>query len=314
MTEHLLAVATAQRVELNSVVPVRITDLVCSLSLVENTFGDTLPIIPSTSTASGGKVLFRQALRASVVRHAGGQPVANQVLAFQSDRTEDKLPASITTDARGEATFTLESRETGRRTLTLRTPGITLVPFNVNMTEAWYERRFRITHYNVAAEGDFGGELVPGAGLPRGTRHRFDFLFGARGLPMQGTGVTTAGTYIRYTGGGGGWLQNARGNPVRLNAPETATFVYTDGIHGRFGRLTEDVSLAVDPTVIPGRSVVEISSDDGTRVLGERSADDTGGGVRGGHIDVFVGAGNAATAVWNQAGGDFENARVKFKR
>ncbi|WP_372437884.1 3D domain-containing protein [Pseudomonas chlororaphis subsp. aureofaciens] len=313
MADHLLAVATAERAELNSVVPVNIDDLVCSLSLVENAFGDTLPIIPASSAVSQGKVLFRQTLKASVVRTGGG-PAVKQVLTFQSDRTGDQLPASVTTDARGEATFTLESREAGSRTLTLRTPGITHVPLTVSMTEAWYERRFRITHYNVAAEGDFGGELVPAAGLPIGARHRYDFLFGARGLPMQGTGVTTTGSYIRYTGGGNGWLRNTRGNPVRLNAPETATFVYTDGIHGRFGRLTDNASLAVDPSVIPARSVVEISTDDGVRSLGERSADDTGGGVRGSHIDVFVGAGNAANTVWAQAGGDFDNARVKFKR
>ncbi|MBC8726337.1 hypothetical protein F6X37_33865 [Paraburkholderia sp. 31.1] len=51
---------------------------------------------------------------------------------------------------------------------------------------------------------------------------------------------------------------------------------------------------------------------DGRRIVGERSADDTGGGIRGAHIDHFSGPGSAATRAWQASGGDLQNARVKF--
>ncbi|MCC8402413.1 hypothetical protein LJ655_10995 [Paraburkholderia sp. MMS20-SJTN17] len=40
--------------------------------------------------------------------------------------------------------------------------------------------------------------------------------------------------------------------------------------------------------------------------------DDTGGGIRGNHIDHFSGPGSAATRAWRASGGDLQNARVKF--
>lgn len=50
-------------------------------------------------------------------------------------------------------------------------------------------------HNYVCAEVDFSGALVSGTGLDE--KHREDFLFGAAGIPRQGTGKATDGRYIR---------------------------------------------------------------------------------------------------------------------
>ncbi|WP_373682970.1 3D domain-containing protein [Paraburkholderia sp. UYCP14C] len=70
-----------------------------------------------------------------------------------------------------------------------------------------------------------------------------------------------------------------------------------------------DRSLLIRPLFQGGH---RFASSDGSRVVGERSADDTGGGIRGAHIDHFSGAGSAATREWQASGGDLQNARVKF--
>jgi 3D (Asp-Asp-Asp) domain-containing protein len=76
--------------------------------------------------------------------------------------------------------------------------------------------------------------------------------------------------------------------------------------------VVQDRSIAVDPRVIPGRARVHIESGDGARVVGERHADDTGGGIHGYHVDHFSGAGSAATNRWQAAGGDMTNAKIKY--
>ena len=70
-----------------------------------------------------------------------------------------------------------------------------------------------VTEYWPAPERWFTGALVRVPGIPG--RHRADWLFGARGLPMQGEGLATDGRIYHFAGPyGSGWL-NARGRPDR---------------------------------------------------------------------------------------------------
>ena len=68
-------------------------------------------------------------------------------------------------------------------------------------------------------------------------------------------------------------------------------------------------SVAVDPDVIPLGSVlvVETTLADGTRLRELVAAIDTGGAIRGGRIDLYLGAGPKALA---RAGAQAQSARV----
>jgi 3D (Asp-Asp-Asp) domain-containing protein len=282
------------------------------MSILPNSFGDNLPIIPSSSSVQDGKVLFTQTLKAHLIERASGKLVAGHALQFSSSQEGDKISATAATDADGDMTLTLETRDSGSRQITMSTPHVTLAAFAIDIGEAWYETGFEITHYTLASESDFSGKKVAGGGLPKGETHKEDFLYGARGIPMQGTGQTEDGKYIHYDGGGGGWHHNKAGHPDVLNDESSARFSETDNVHGHYGVLTAGTSIAVDPTVIPAHSTVEISSSDGSRSLSSRHADDTGGGIKGNHIDCYIGAGSDATSTWQSAGGDLSGARVKF--
>lgn len=293
----------------NSCVEVRIAANLLSWDIPDNKYGDKLPLIPSSSHAQHGKILYQLPIKATVKSRAG-VPLSGRTLSIKCNRANDTARASGPTDSAGCAMVILESREPGDLSLSVGDDDITAVPLRITLKEAWYEAGFHITHYIIADERDAHGPMVQAAGVTG--QHRRDFLYGAGGVPMQGTGVTLDNQYVRYDGGGGGWHNNARGNPDILNSPAQARLSETDAAHGRFGDVIANHSIAVDPSVIPGRSRVFISSSDGSRVVGERSADDTGGGIRGNHIDHFSGPGSAATRAWQASGGDLQNARVKF--
>src|SRR5205823_4108811 len=55
-----------------------------------------------------------------------------------------------------------------------------------------------ITVYWPAPESWFDGKLVSAPGLAG--RHRVDWLYGARGLPMQGEGIGRDGRFYHYAG------------------------------------------------------------------------------------------------------------------
>ena len=294
-----------------SVVIVNISDLILAWEIQNNAFQDKLPIIPTTSHVEHGHVLYRLKIKATLHRHSTGEAVAGQAVTVKSNRPEDTVTITpTTTDASGSVMITLESRKPGALTLSNADSSVTAIDLPLTLGEAWYESGFLITHYVIADEHDATGAMVQDPGVTG--QHRRDFLYGARGVPMQGTGETLDNTYVRFDGGGGGWHNNAGGHPDELNHPETARLRSTDGAHGSFADVVQDQSIAVDPRVVPARSRVSISSSDGARNLGERHADDTGGGIHGYHIDHFSGAGSAATTRWNSAGGDMRNAKVKF--
>jgi len=192
------------------------------------------------------------------------------------------------------------------------------------------------------------------------------FLFGGRGVAMQGTGRTAPdGDYIKYTGGAASFVRlsgpdagrNLDGryvvNPqilrdryaalgitdftgfgnLALLHPDRATFSVVSSITGSSGQtLTPWSSVAVDPALIPlGQSFsisftnrvagVPPASDDSSRVAGVPpafddsawpfnsttptfTANDTGGAIKGKHIDIYLGEGQSALDNWTLSGGN----------
>lgn len=277
----------------------------------ENLYGDQLPIIPTGSNVQGGKILYRLKIKLTLHTVSDGVPAAGKSVSVQSSNAGDTVSLSpAVSDASGIVTLTLESRTAGDRHLSVTNSNITATPLAITLKDAWYESGFHITHYIIADEHDANGPMAQAAGVAG--QHRHDFLYGARGVPMQGTGQTLDNQFVRFDGGGGGWHNNAQGHPDVLNNPATAHLHTTDAAHGHYADVVAGQSVAIDPTVIPPRAKIYIVSADGSRVVGERHADDTGGGIHSYHIDHFSGAGSAATHQWTASGGDLTNARVKF--
>lgn len=121
---------------------------------------------------------------------------------------------------------------------------------------------------------------------------------------MQGTGKSTDGRYIALASKAT-WHQNARGAPDHVMSQEKTSFKYVEGVKGKYGLVTENHSIAVDPAVIPPHSKVEIDG------LGVRFADDKGGGIAGFHIDNFLGAGEKVVKEWLH--GKINGRKVKVK-
>ncbi len=178
-----------------------------------------------------------------------------------------------------------------------------------------------ITEYYPAPERWFPGRRIHAPGLPG--RYAADFLYSARGVAMEGDGVDRHGRRIHISElGSTGWV-NARGRPTVpvclgkwtngfpvwlvggwRNATGQVTFPLAAGgwANGRGGRihdyrgvafsagpslpLSYYHSIAVDPRLIPLGSRVYVPA---YRHLGGGwfVARDTGGAIRGRHIDVY---------------------------
>ncbi len=135
------------------------------------------------------------------------------------------------------------------------------------------ESTFVITHYTFALEADpmyEGGESVVAPGLDPTKTYKNDFLYGKRGVIMQGTGLAKDGQYVTLD-----WHKtNLR--------KQTFSFKYGTGRNVEAWK-----TVAADPKVLPmGTKIeIEIYKDKGTFLV-----TDTGGSVKGQHIDVFAGA------------------------
>jgi 3D (Asp-Asp-Asp) domain-containing protein len=287
-----------------SIAKVKIDEYVCAVVLEQNAFGDTLPIITTDARTERNKILYQLKIKAKLTRQADGSPVSSHKFSLRSNRSSDRVESKGQTNAQGEITFTLVTREPGELELNTPTAGITMPAFTIKLKEAWYESPFLITGYNVCDESDFSGELVDGKGLDE--KHKDDFLYGAAGVAMQGTGKTMQGKYIRLNNKPGGWQKNKKGSPERLENPSAAEFAYAKGIHGSYDDLEENSSIAVDKAVIPKKAKVEIEA------LGERVADDSGGAIKLYHIDNYLGAGREVVKTWLKGGANGTKRRVKF--
>ncbi len=178
-----------------------------------------------------------------------------------------------------------------------------------------------ITEYYPAPERWFAGRPIAAPGLPG--RYSADFLYSARGLAMEGDGVDRHGRRVHIAQlGSTGWV-NATGQPTVpaclgkwsngfpvwliggwRNHSGAVTFPLGSGgwSHGRgmrilpYGGVTFSAepslplryyhSIAVDPRLIPLGSHVYVPA---YRHLGGGwfIAQDTGGAIRGRHIDVY---------------------------
>jgi 3D (Asp-Asp-Asp) domain-containing protein len=271
-------------------------------TIQQNQFGDALAIIPSESSVQSGSILYRLDLEMAVTRNDA--PASGLTIGFRVSGVQSHARQIGPTGAGGKATLRLESRIVGKNTITpLGLPEFADCKFDVTLGAAWFESPFKITAYNCCDEADFSGPLVNGQNVGK---HKQDFLFGGRGICMQGTGRGSDGKYITITN-----PKSVSWNPgyAGVANPDAVIFQYSDGVHGAYGLVTADSSIAIDPTILPPRHRVNII---GPRALGERRGDDTGGAIKGHHFDHYVGAGQAAVDAWNAAGGNLASAKVKY--
>lgn len=182
-------------------------------------------------------------------------------------------------------------------------------------------RGVTVTEYYPAPERWFSGRRVRAPGLPG--RHAVDWLYSARGLAMEGDGVDLQGQQSHIAQlGSTGWVnadgrptvpvclgQWTHGSPAWLSGGwrnrggavtfPLATGGWSDGAGGRrlsYGGVTFAAgpsrplryyhSIAVDPRLIPLGSRVYIPA---YRHIGGGwfVAQDTGGAIKGRHVDVY---------------------------
>ena len=304
MSQVIIANANTNSIG-GSIVNVSVEKLTCNLLIEKNKYGDTLPIIPETARVRGEKnVMYQLKIRAELFDSHNGQIVSTHNLHVRSNRASDKLIFCGKTDKNGIMPVTLETYDRGIVELDISTSGVTSAPLKIILKDAWYEALFLITGYHVCHEVDFSGPLVPANGLNE--KHKDDFLFGAQGVPMQGTGLDTQGRFIRLVRMGGRWLLNSRGHMDRVSSPEDTKFGYAEGIVGRYSTLQEEHSIAIDPNIIPPRARVEIDK------VGTRWADDTGSKIKLYHVDNFLGAGKSVVTAWLKAGINGTYRKIKY--
>lgn len=211
------------------------------------------------------------------------------------------------------------------------------------LTRATWVSGTSVTEYYPVPERWFTGTAVPAPGLA-GT-HRIDWLYGAKGLSMEGDGVGLDGRrYHIESTGNVGWInaQGRRTKPGRdgwsagspfwraggywLDAAKRPTFPLIGGgwLNGpgrrwrpipgiTFGDgpsrpLVYYASLAVDPKLIPTGSLVYLPPyRDITPSRGWFVADDVGGAILGHHVDVY----RPAPARESDGGRSFSGVRMR---
>ncbi len=148
-------------------------------------------------------------------------------------------------------------------------------------TPTWLGGEFIITHYTFALESDplyANDARVSANGLPAGSFYREGFLYGDRGILLQGTGVAEDGNYITID-----WT---RGGP---NAQDT---YFTYGQGGAGGNPVAWETVASGDPRLPAGTRIAIELYPG-RIF---TVNDTGGAIGPGRIDVFIGAVTIAEA------------------
>lgn len=234
--------------------------------------------IPVGSGVVNKRVLTEDTLFAFVTDGDGGRPVSGTLLSFQSSRSsEDEIAQpTLLTDESGETSGTVATRHNASGATSAITPVGPAIQSSQSKLIAWlpaiYGGPFLVTCYVISLESDFlNTPLVTVPGIP-GKKYRQGFIEDTR---MQGTGEALNGSYIKYIGHGIYALQ------------QNACISTKSGACAADG-----VTVAVDANVIPLHSRISIGT------VGDRAAQDTGGGISGDHIDLFYGTRRAACDRW----------------
>jgi 3D (Asp-Asp-Asp) domain-containing protein len=180
----------------------------------------------------------------------------------------------------------------------------------------------QLTEYYPVSERGFKGRKVRAPGIPG--LHPIDWLYSARGIAMEGDGITLTGQrYHMSRIGTSGWVNKAgrkttptdtgwtngrpfwRGGGFWRNAKRILTialqsgrwtngrgvrYIAPTGIRFAYGPskpLTPNQSIAVDPAVIELGSTVYIPAYKNAPNGGWFIAEDVGGAIIGRHIDVY---------------------------
>jgi 3D (Asp-Asp-Asp) domain-containing protein len=202
------------------------------------------------------------------------------------------------------------------------------------ITTARWLTSVEITQYWPVPEAWFHGQLVSAPGLSG--LYPIDWLYSARGLSMQGEGISVAGQFVHINQlGAGGWV-TASGRPANFhgtppywraggywrNAQGGVTFPLQGGgwsngagrsyvplpgvsfAAGAAKPLTYWESVAVDPSLIPMGSWIYIPSYRTGPGHGWFMAQDTGGAIGGNHLDMFrpppASPSDPGTTLWGQ--------------
>ena len=269
----------------------------------------------------------RVALLSAVALAAAGAAVAVALAGGGAHRQPADLPAVVRPDTRRAARRVAPPREQERVDVLKTPPASAShcvrsqppTPEHPIAHRQWLSG-VTITEYYPAPERWFTGRRISAPGL-RG-RYAADFLYSARGLAMEGDGIDDRGRLVHIAQlGSTGWVNAAgrptipvclgkwsNGFPVWLiggwrNRRGAVTFPLSDRgwSNGRsvttrryggvtFGPYASALryyhSIAVDPRLIPEGSRVYIPA---YRHIngGWFVAQDTGGAIRGRHIDVY---------------------------
>jgi len=227
------------------------------------------PIIPIGSGVLNRNVLTRSQLVFNLQQ--GGRPIGGVAINVQSNRGDQDSIDSPTkpTDVAGNTNANISTRnQLGLSTVTASNTDIqTVRPGYITWLPAKYEGEFLITCYALAVESMSPAKPTSKrvCGLPPENMYRNSFLVDVR---MQGSGVAENGDIIHYRGSGCYNIDSCARTSVGTCA-------------------TVGTSIAVDPTVIPRRSSVNVD------ILGQRIAEDTGGRIKGYHIDDYMGSSRA---------------------
>lgn len=225
------------------------------------------PVIPAGSSVQNGTVLTRDWLTVTVTDGSGGSPAAGIRITLQSSRpqSDNIMQPLYPTDQAGETAGVVDTRGNDNGAMSIITATgnnvRTIAPANIMWLPARYEQSFEVTCYAIPPESDFmKSPLVGAPGIP-GKKFHHEFLVETA---INGTGEALDGTYIHYHEDG--WYKIE-------SCPRTFTGVCA----------TDGVTVAVDPTVVPLHGELSIDT------VGDRTAQDTGGNIKGYHIDSYWG-------------------------
>lgn len=168
------------------------------------------------------------------------------------------------------------------------------------------KKKHRLTHYWLAHEGNFSGRrrvlLVTHSKRRRGKRRRRRRLRWvsrafARALRMQGSGFLRGGRLVQYVKRCPGWKRRRKRRRLRcLRVRLVDRRRFPMGVGAAGMPLLPFRSVAVDSRIIALGSQLYIPAlgrffrRHGIRHDGCFWADDKGGGIKGRHIDLFVGS------------------------